>query len=445
MDDKIVAIYAIVSDFLMAIHHYEDPQRQMSDAEVMTTAIVAALFFAGNYESARNLLAEEVHLMLTTGCFTGGAVVAPIYCGLVDGYLALSQVVEGIGQQLAVVGGVGRRLHTGDQLHRIGRVAGLAQVGDVTFVALTSFLPVGGFYIMRRLQAVAVELFRRPQADPVDRLYPVRLAQRPLYQFDGCLVSLAGAQLAQQTQQQKADGQQVGFDFFMLQPVADVLRRPAQIGGLLGLPLLLLVGRQAAHALLQDGDEQFQPVHPSDVAQQLGAVQPLPVALHLQMRELLVGDVDKYVAVQVMAGRLREFPHPPPEIVEGAQGGHLGAHVIQSQGMACQQVELQVLAHLFVRPAKAGFQDFRSHQQIDRTVGPRVYLAVQWREHLLRYAGKHFLPERGGPRRQQALFHPGGHQVARVEETGLSVGAAFAKHGRLPVAAPYCTCFWDLC
>ena len=58
MDDKIVAIYTIVSDFLVAIHHYKDPQRQMSDAEVMTTAIVAALFFAGNYESARSLLAE---------------------------------------------------------------------------------------------------------------------------------------------------------------------------------------------------------------------------------------------------------------------------------------------------------------------------------------------------------------------------------------------------
>jgi hypothetical protein len=56
MDDKIVAIYTIVSDLLMAIHHYEDPQRQMSDAEVMTTAIVAALFFAGNFESARSIM-----------------------------------------------------------------------------------------------------------------------------------------------------------------------------------------------------------------------------------------------------------------------------------------------------------------------------------------------------------------------------------------------------
>ena len=50
MDDKIIAIFAICSDFLMTIHHYQDPQCQMSDAEVMTTAIVAAVFFGGNFE-----------------------------------------------------------------------------------------------------------------------------------------------------------------------------------------------------------------------------------------------------------------------------------------------------------------------------------------------------------------------------------------------------------
>lgn len=62
MDDKIVAIYTIMSDFLMAMHHDEDPQCQMSDAEVMTTAMVAALFFGGNYESARSLLAEPHYI-----------------------------------------------------------------------------------------------------------------------------------------------------------------------------------------------------------------------------------------------------------------------------------------------------------------------------------------------------------------------------------------------
>jgi hypothetical protein len=56
MEDKIVAIYCLCSDFLMAIHHPEDRQCQMSDAEVMTTAIVATLFYGGNFESARNAL-----------------------------------------------------------------------------------------------------------------------------------------------------------------------------------------------------------------------------------------------------------------------------------------------------------------------------------------------------------------------------------------------------
>jgi hypothetical protein len=56
VDDQIVAIYCWCDDVLKALHHYEDPSRQMSDAEVMTTAIVAALYFGGNWERARDLL-----------------------------------------------------------------------------------------------------------------------------------------------------------------------------------------------------------------------------------------------------------------------------------------------------------------------------------------------------------------------------------------------------
>lgn len=62
MDDKIIAIFAICSDFLMTIQHREDPQTQMNDAEVMTTAIVAVLFFGGNYESARDLLKSPTYI-----------------------------------------------------------------------------------------------------------------------------------------------------------------------------------------------------------------------------------------------------------------------------------------------------------------------------------------------------------------------------------------------
>jgi hypothetical protein len=57
MDDSVLAIDCLCDDLLRALHHHEDPQRLMSDAEVMTTAIVAALYFGGNFERARSLLA----------------------------------------------------------------------------------------------------------------------------------------------------------------------------------------------------------------------------------------------------------------------------------------------------------------------------------------------------------------------------------------------------
>lgn len=62
MDDKILAIYCLCDDLLKALRHREDPQCQMSDAEVMTTALVAALFFGGTYERARQLLATPHYM-----------------------------------------------------------------------------------------------------------------------------------------------------------------------------------------------------------------------------------------------------------------------------------------------------------------------------------------------------------------------------------------------
>jgi len=56
MDDKIIAIFCLCDDLLKAMHHHEDRQCQMNDAEIMTTAFIAALFFRGNHESARALL-----------------------------------------------------------------------------------------------------------------------------------------------------------------------------------------------------------------------------------------------------------------------------------------------------------------------------------------------------------------------------------------------------
>ena len=58
MDDKIIATFCLCDDLLKAMHHLEDRQCQMNDAEIMTTAFVASLFFRGNQESARAMLQQ---------------------------------------------------------------------------------------------------------------------------------------------------------------------------------------------------------------------------------------------------------------------------------------------------------------------------------------------------------------------------------------------------
>jgi len=58
MDDKIIATFCLCDDLLKAMHHQEDRQCQMNDAEIMTTACIASLFFRGNHESARAMLQQ---------------------------------------------------------------------------------------------------------------------------------------------------------------------------------------------------------------------------------------------------------------------------------------------------------------------------------------------------------------------------------------------------
>jgi hypothetical protein len=62
MDSQIVAVFCLSDDLLKALYHHEDPQCKLSDAEVMTIAIVAMLFFRGNFEVARRFLHEQGYL-----------------------------------------------------------------------------------------------------------------------------------------------------------------------------------------------------------------------------------------------------------------------------------------------------------------------------------------------------------------------------------------------
>lgn len=56
MDLKVILIFCICSDFLKIEGRLDNDSFQMSDAEVLTLAIVSALFFSGNHEKARIFL-----------------------------------------------------------------------------------------------------------------------------------------------------------------------------------------------------------------------------------------------------------------------------------------------------------------------------------------------------------------------------------------------------
>lgn len=62
MDTQIIVVFCLCDDMLKSLHHYEDAQCQMSDAEVMTTAIIAMLYFKGNFSLASGYLYEQNYI-----------------------------------------------------------------------------------------------------------------------------------------------------------------------------------------------------------------------------------------------------------------------------------------------------------------------------------------------------------------------------------------------
>ncbi len=69
MLNEIITVYAIIDDLLKAIAlqgtalraiaHDEDCRRDMSDAEIITTAVCAAMFFDGNHNKACSYLKDH--------------------------------------------------------------------------------------------------------------------------------------------------------------------------------------------------------------------------------------------------------------------------------------------------------------------------------------------------------------------------------------------------
>ena len=59
MINEIIVVYALVDDLLKTIGHKDDIRSHMSDAEVITSGIVSAMFFGGNHFLACCYLKEH--------------------------------------------------------------------------------------------------------------------------------------------------------------------------------------------------------------------------------------------------------------------------------------------------------------------------------------------------------------------------------------------------
>lgn len=58
MCDSTLAIYCFIDDLLKSCEHKQDSRAQVTDAEVITIALIAMLYFGGNFEKSRLVLKE---------------------------------------------------------------------------------------------------------------------------------------------------------------------------------------------------------------------------------------------------------------------------------------------------------------------------------------------------------------------------------------------------
>jgi hypothetical protein len=62
MELEIIAIYCWIELILNQLAIKDDQRAEVSNAEVITTAIIAAKFFSGNFEKARIFLKEHGYI-----------------------------------------------------------------------------------------------------------------------------------------------------------------------------------------------------------------------------------------------------------------------------------------------------------------------------------------------------------------------------------------------
>ena len=66
--DKIIGIFCFINDLLKTSHHYEDSRRQVSESEVISTAMVSSLYFGGHQDKAKQFMKMTGMVILTDAC-----------------------------------------------------------------------------------------------------------------------------------------------------------------------------------------------------------------------------------------------------------------------------------------------------------------------------------------------------------------------------------------
>ena len=62
MEDQILITYCLGADVLKALGHQDHHNSRVSDAEVLTSAIVAALYFGGNFAKGCLLIKTPIYI-----------------------------------------------------------------------------------------------------------------------------------------------------------------------------------------------------------------------------------------------------------------------------------------------------------------------------------------------------------------------------------------------
>ncbi len=81
METQIVFVYGLCDDLLKALQHGEDPQCRVSDAKILTVALVAALYFGGHFQRANKFLHERGTCRAGSArvASAGASIAAPTY------------------------------------------------------------------------------------------------------------------------------------------------------------------------------------------------------------------------------------------------------------------------------------------------------------------------------------------------------------------------------